>query len=345
MPRVEDARGREPGPRWRCPDARSVPELRGKLAAWLAERGAAFYLEMLLAGSQQVRPPGPLPDSALHLAAAEHHRIGGELYWVSAEMTDLARHAGRQLTHLELYEHDLPSSTGFLVFERPMATVTSAGIDLEIVAVSWGILTPPLLVREGDYEAPVGADWAQQKAVWFTFYSDPHGFVDAHARRLSGIADTADAQVAWLRQVGPVMPDNELIWALGQPEDVPAGDDITSAWGQTVIAAWLLMQQPLTAHSTESAPRPARRRLQRAGLPDGQVRLVHVRRPQRTPAHQRDKHGGREYSVRWWVEGHWRRYHCGPGGHRIERRWISPYLAGPDDKPIQGSQRVKVWDR
>jgi hypothetical protein len=209
-----------------------VPELRGKLAAWLAERGAAFYLEMLLAGSQQVRPPGPLPDSALHLAAAEHHRVAGELYWVSAETTDLARHAGRQLAHVELCEHDMPSSTGFLVFERPIATVSSAGVDLEIVAVSWGTQAPPLLVREGDYEVPVGADWAQRKAVWFTFYSDPHGFVDVHARRLSGIADptsVADAQVDWRRQVGPVMPDNELIWALGQPEDVPAGDDITSA--------------------------------------------------------------------------------------------------------------------
>ncbi len=78
MTRVADARGRQPGPRWRCPDARSVPEKPGKLAAWLAERGAAFYLEMLLSGSQQVRPPGPLPDSAVHLAADEHHRVGGQ---------------------------------------------------------------------------------------------------------------------------------------------------------------------------------------------------------------------------------------------------------------------------
>ncbi|TDC79884.1 hypothetical protein [Actinomadura sp. 7K507] len=342
MTRAQDAQGREPGPRWRCPDARRVPELRGRLAAWLAERGGAFYLEMLLAGSQQIRRPGPLPDSAAQLAADEHRRVCGELYWVSGEMTDLARHAGRQLTHVELHEHDLPSSTGFLVFEKPMATVSSAGIDLEIVAVSWGTVTPPLLAREGDYEVPVGADWAQQKAAWFTFYSDPHGFVDAHTRRFARVADT---EVTRLRQVGPVMPDNELIWALGQPEDVPSDDDLTSSWGQTAIAACLLMQQPLAAHRTERAPRPARRRLQRAGRPDGQVRLVHVRRPQRTPVQPPEGRNGREYSVQWWVEGHWRRYHVGPGRARVERRWISPYLAGPDDKPIKGTQRIKVWDR
>ncbi|WP_395108078.1 hypothetical protein [Actinomadura sp. SCN-SB] len=27
----------------------------------------------------------------------------------------------------------------------------------------------------------------------------------------------------------------------------------------------------------------------------------------------RAEQGDRDYSVRWWVDGHWRRYHCGPG--------------------------------
>lgn len=324
---------------WKFSSPRVLPEMRGKLATWLDECGAAFYLESLVAGSQQIRPPGPLPLSAARLAEDERRRvIDGELFWVSGEMAELARHTGRQLTRHELFEHDLPSRSGFMVFETPLTNTCVEGIRLEIVAVSWGIVRPPLLVTEGEYEIPVGSQWAAGAGVWFTFYSDPKGFVKANLRHLT------DAQLVWQRQVGPFLPDNELVWALDQPEDLPEREDVTSAWGRTVVAAWLLMQQPLASHGTERALRPARRRLAKAGLPADDVRLVRVRRPEpRVP--DSFQGSGREYSVRWWVEGHWRRYHCGPGRERVERRWISPYLAGPDDKPIRGVQRVKVWDR
>jgi hypothetical protein len=339
------------GPAWQCPEPKQLPELRGKLASWLAERGSGFYLEVLLTGSQQVRPPGPLATSASRLADQERRRVAdSDLYWVSAEMTELALHAGRQLSRYELYAHDLPSRSGFMVFQTPLATTDSHGIQVEIVAVSWGIIEAaqlPLLARDRLLEVPVGDDW-HQGAVWFTFYSHPQSVVETTLRRYG-----ADAEVTWLCDVGPFMPDNELLWALDQLAE-PGGEDNTSAWGTTVVAAWLLMQQPLTTHSTQRPPRPARRRLQRAGLPTGDVQLLHVRRPdRRAPAapHAEEgsdtggEAGGRQYSVRWWVGGHWRRYHTGPGRQRLVRRWIDPYLAGPDDKPVQGTERVKVWDR
>jgi hypothetical protein len=277
---AEDPAAGGAGSAWRCPEAKQLPELRGKLASWLAERGSGFYLEALLVGSQQLRPPGPLDSSASRLAEQERRRIAdGELYWVSAEMTELAPHSGRQLSRYELYAHDLPSRSGFMVFQTPLATTDSDGIQVEIVAVSWGIIQPaelPLLARHHLLEVPVGGDW-DQGAVWFTFYSHPQSVVDAALRRYG-----AGAEVAWPSDVGPFMPDNELLWALDQVAE-PGGEDNTSAWGMTVVAAWLLMQQPLTAHSTQQPPRPARRRLQRAGLPTGDVRLLHVRRPQRRP--------------------------------------------------------------
>ncbi|WUH98226.1 hypothetical protein OHR68_32710 [Spirillospora sp. NBC_00431] len=79
------------------------------------------------------------------------------------------------------------------------------------------------------------------------------------------------------------------------------------------------MRQPLAVQGTERAQRPARRRLAKAGLPDGDVRLVRVRhREPRTGGSRPET--GRQYSVGWWVDGHWRRYHCGPGRERVERR-------------------------
>jgi hypothetical protein len=333
--------GKEPF--WRCPEPKQLPELRGKLSDWLAEQGKAFYMGALQVGTQQIRPPGPLPTSALQLANDEHRRVtGGDLYWVSQEMTELAQHAGRQFRHHELYEHDLPSRTGFMIFQTPLAATDQTGITLEIVAVSWGIVSPRLLLCTRQGEIPIGDDWANAAAVWFTFYSHPETFLAANVPP----SPSADDPRALLKQyVGPFMPDNELIWPLGQPEDLPEPKDTTGAWGQTVVAAWLLMRQPLATRSSERPPRPARRRLQRAGLPSGDIQLIHIRRPQRRPNVRHPQPGRRDYSVRWWVEGHWRRYHTGPGRTRLERRWINPYLAGPDDKPIRGAHRVKVWDR
>jgi hypothetical protein len=86
-------------------------------------------------------------------------------------------------------------------------------------------------------------------------------------------------------------------------------------------------------------------RLARAGLPDTGVRVVRIRRRKPPLGGRRGTGVGRDYSVQWWVGGHWRTYWCGPGRTRPEDRWIAPYLAGPDGKPIRGTERVRVWDR
>jgi hypothetical protein len=142
------------------------------------------------------------------------------------------------------------------------------------------------------------------------------------------------------------MPDNEAGWPFGElsdGQDIP--DGTTASWALTVRAAWRLMQQPLAALSAEQAIRPARHRLARAGLSDAGVRVVRIRRRERPPARRDPADGGREYDVQWWVTGHWRRYWCGPGRVRPEDRWIAPHLAGPDGKPVRGTERVHVWDR
>jgi hypothetical protein len=105
------------------------------------------------------------------------------------------------------------------------------------------------------------------------------------------------------------------------------------------------MRQPLAQETAQPAGRAARRRLARAGLPDSGVRVIHIRRREHGLARPAGSPGAREYRVQWWTTGHWRTYWCGPGRRRPEDRWIDPYLAGPDGKPVHGTERVKVWDR
>jgi hypothetical protein len=329
---------------------RQLPELRGQLASWLAAEGENFYLVMALAGRQWLPPHLPIAAGAAQIAGHERARVtGAELYWVSAAMTELARHAAGSLPAHDLYRHDLPSAAGPMVFEAPLASYTNAaGREVQIVAVSWG-----------PWEGPAGA-W-DHGGIWLTFFSHPAPVLppeifDGGFAHLAGLGpllvpltdepgtDMALGPVA--ATLPPVLPDNEAGWPFGELSAAPSiNEGTTLPWALTVRAAWRLMQQPLATDDTEQADRAARRRLARAGLPDTGVRVVRIRRPPRAAARPDTAEGGREYDVQWWVSGHWHRYWCGPGRARPEDRWIAPYLAGPDDKPVRGTERVQVWDR
>jgi hypothetical protein len=288
---------------------------------------------MALAGRQWL-PPGPdMAAGAAQVARAEQARVSGELYWVSAAMTALACHAAPSLPSRDLHAHDLPSPAGLMIFEAPLAGyVNGEGREVEIAAVTWG-----------PWDGPDGA-W-DQGGIWLTFWAHPAPALPraAFAGGTASLAAPGPAGAA----LPPVMPDNEAGWPFG---DLPAGQQVpagtTASWALAVRAAFRLMRQPLAAQSAEEAPRGTRRRLARAGLPDTGVRVVRVRRREQSPGPRRDAPGGgRDYDAQWWVTGHWRRYWCGPGRTRPEDRWIDPYLAGPDDKPVRGTERVRVWDR
>jgi hypothetical protein len=333
------------------PAPRQLPELRGQLASWLAAEAARFYFVSALAGRQWLPPGLDMTAGAALIARQEHARVtSGQLYWVSSAMTELACHAAASMPHRNLYPHDLPSPSGFMVFETPLGGyVNTGGRDVQIAAVSWG-----------PWDGPHGA-W-DQGGIWFSFYSHPAAviprqfFTDGTAdlaglgQLLIPLTDDPGDSLAGLSPVAatlpPVLPDNEAGWPFGQlAADNVIPDGSTGPWALVVRAAWRLMQQPLAAQATEQADRPTRRRLTRAGLPDTGVRIVRIRRRERPPGRRDSTGARREYDHQWWVTGHWRTYWCGPGRTRPEGRYITEYLAGPDDKPVRGTERVRVWDR
>lgn len=318
--------------RYTPPAPRDLPELRGQLAGWLASEGPQFYLTMALAGRQWIPPGTNIPAGAAQIARQERQRVSGEQYWVSAPMTALARHAAPRLPSRNLYPHDLPSRTGFMVFEAPLDTYRNGeGREVQIVAVSWG-----------PWDGP-GGTW-DQGGIWLTFYSHPAPIFPREAFT-GGTADPA-VLAPLMGSAPPVLPDNEAGWPFGElSQEDPFPGGTTAAWALAVRSGWRLMRQPLAQESTQRPPRAARRRLARAGLPGSAVRVIHIRRRERTPASSGSGAGGRDYSCQWWVGGHWRTYWCGPGRRRPEDRWIGPYLAGPDGMPVRGTERVQVWDR
>jgi hypothetical protein len=316
------------------PTPRDLPELRADLARWFARTGPVFYEAMALIGHQHLPPGIPVRAGAAQVAGQERQRVlAGELDWVSAAMTQLARHAAQSLPSWNLYRHDVPSGCGLMLFEEPMGSYqNSEGREVEIVAASWG-----------PWDGP-GGMW-RAGGVALSFYSHPAPALPRGAFEADG-ENLVPAQFL-AEGLPPVLPDNEAGWPFGDLDFLPSRTEGTTAkWAMVLRSAWLLMRQPLAEQTTERASRPARRRLARDGLPAPDVRVVHIRRSARQAGqHAAGDSSSREYGCQWWVNGHWRTYWCGPGRRRPEDRWISPYVAGPEGKPVRGTERVRVWDR
>lgn len=315
---------------WRSPEPRRMPALRGVLSHWLAVEGANFYEVAIRHGVQEMGVARALPtrENAEQLATAERSRVTGGLTWVDASMTRLAVQAGRQLPCYDLFPYHLPSPRGFMVFEDPIGLLWSdEGTPVEIVAVSWG-----------PWEGPESWLWPNG-GIWMTFYSSHR---DARylrsTKRVVGELGMAD--------VDPLLPYNEAGWPFGELAAIEFPAESTAQWARTVVAAWLLMRQPLHAEivSGPAMPTSAKKRMRRVGLPTSGVDIVRVRR-RASGSHSGSRDGGYTWTRRVTVPPFWRRYHVGPGRSRIEWMWIDEYEAGPPNAPLREVERVRVWNR
>jgi hypothetical protein len=101
---------------------------------------------------------------------------------------------------------------------------------------------------------------------------------------------------------------------------------------------WAIIRGEMGINATRSGlPRPARRRLGRAGYGDIQtVTICTLPRPSREEAG--GSAGGVNWTHRWIVSGHWCN-HWWPKQQVHKPRWISPYVKGPGDKPLVMKER------
>ena len=256
-------------------------------------------------GSILVCDPSPEERRSFETSRLEK----AELFFVSAEMGRLAMAAGASLPNFQVEEFDLPSPYGFMVFEEPIDAESYEGISVPICGVSWSTAHNPEL----------GTD------LWLSWYTDTHRI-----------------QSPW-RLSGPrfhYTQDSE--WSFGRANDAAPdeGSELFN-WGRAVVAAWLLMQQPLARVTEAELDRSARKRLRRAGSEPAAVRVITLRRPKASGG---PGESDREYHHQWIVRGHWRQ-HWYPKRQVHRPVWIAPHIKGPEGAPLIGGEKVYALKR
>lgn len=105
-----------------------------------------------------------------------------------------------------------------------------------------------------------------------------------------------------------------------------------------LFAAWAFLDQRLTVLAPGHVDRGARRRAAAAAVDP----LVHVVTFRRTERRASEPAGVVvDWRCRWFVSGHWRNQYL-PSTGRHQPTWISPYIKGPDDRPLRRPAPI-VW--
>jgi hypothetical protein len=264
-------------------------------------------------------PSEVLERHAALLVNLEHHGFSARLSWeddvsitnsvkeghttlVASDICQTLEVAQRGYPDVGLFEKDLPFSNGFAWLERPF----------QFDAVPVQILSWLLMYR-------TQSDLRQHIAlVPWSF----HG-----GTRFFGFSDQVGAKV--------------IRWPYGTPwSSLDPGDQPVARYFATLCA---FMQQKILVTGTVSAERHARKRLEAQGFPhEPLIRVVELRRRESVLKHEPSNHGEEvEWSCQWIVRGHWRQQFY-PSKHGTQPIWITPYVKGPEDKPLK-APRAEVF--
>jgi hypothetical protein len=255
-----------------------------------------------------------------YIADMEAHKLLlADPIYVESEMMDVIDAAAPSFGPEPLHEHDLVTSAGFAYLPRPRFVR-----DIRDKMVAWRALAwAPM-------QGPGG-----RPGIFFSLYSslqDADDDIIPEALRGRVPTDLTLLHVTpwWF----------ELPWDEVEPSDRAP---VSTEMYQEALAHWRwvqtffrLCQQRISTPERRQAPRPARRRAERAGHPGRSVIVVKLRRP-RAPAKEGEPRQV-EWSHRWIVGGHWRRqWYPSVSMHR--QIWISPYVKGPEEKELRLTPR------
>lgn len=285
----------------------------------------------------------PLDASGRPLPIAEYTRrlmhwmAVAELYYVTDAMTAVCRQAGSSLPAYRLHNEDVPAPIGLVVWASPVVTVeqdygqwgTAHGAAQPQVTAIRGALWGPAIsmTMEGPERIVPG--------VHVVTFSDTEILLNPDRFEPAQRDHVLNMRASF----GPLAYHDECPLPYGEMEREVGNHALG-----TVMSTWLLMGQQIAVEGKLPVERPLRRAYVRAGRPEPLVRSISLRRA-KVPAREADPDAPRrEYDHQWIVRGHWRnQWYPSRNDHRPI--YISEYVAGPEDKPLKGGEKVNVLRR
>lgn len=280
------------------------------------------YIESFANGTQAKDRPfesdieaGYLIESA---AAVPNLLYNAEPIWVEPDMMTLWEAASDGFVVEPIHPSDFVTDVGFVYLPRPHLITDKTGERVSIRAIGW---------------MPIHGKQDNARAVQLVLF---HQIGDT-----DHYSETED----WLVTEREI-PPKSLLCVHYQPwlyeDDYEGMSGSATNVLRDVQCLLRLMQQTITTKERGRASKPFRRRWQRADVPERNVVVVRLRRPKTKP-HEDSEAKHIEWDHRWMVKGHWRWQPYPTEG--IQRQiFISPYVKGPEDKPLRVSnKRVFDW--
>jgi hypothetical protein len=278
------------------------------------ESVSAFPIENIESGKQMC---------AAIYGAEESKLLTASPIFVSAEMCELLTAAVEGFAPEPLYATDLIAHTGFVWYETPF-TIPDRYDDLVIRLKGWSWCPMESLSDDGA---------VKETGLAVTLYSEVPEEMTTN-RYPMGVAPI-HLSPWWY---GMTFDGNEV--------DLKGNASGAAWWWRITQVTLRLMQQRIAVQHTERPDRPTRREGKRSGFDVSDEREIVVVRLRRERGETSEPSGeGANYSHRFIVGGHWRNQWY-PSGQIHRQIWISPYVKGPEDKPLVVSpRRAFTWDR
>jgi hypothetical protein len=267
-----------------------------------------------------------------------------QLIHVSADLSDILFASVETVPGDTVLDETMPPTPyGLVVFEIPFIGMDSGEVydACRVDALAWG---PCRVPARSDVEARenIRPGFSVAAFRWIDFTDDDRAIADY--RRLH------DECGMPLAEQDRVMPLGRTDWVTGETIDTVVHDGLTAddkahlsmVEDRRLIAAlWsLIASKRIVETTTVSAPKAARKRLERRGdTSDTTVEVVHLRRREYLPSHD-DGGTGRRVGVRFAVRPHWRNQAHGPNHSLRKLILVPPHMKGPDGAPLRHVERV-----
>lgn len=263
--------------------------------------------------------------------AFQRELLGGavELYYCDEDMSGMIEIAAKALTHEDIADPSgLMSERGFCYFAEGIPVNNSI-----VHAIFWGPASYITQGSETEYGYQVAAynDRFNEKDKTGTMFWDA-------LTKETGVP-APNARWVYKNTSGyvsgdPLAPSPDMFKVANA-----SGDNLYNISPTAILHCLMLMiNQPpevITVEKKKSDNKKQLKRLKKENIPS-EVVVVDIRhryQPSSTPSTSKAV----EWSRRWLVSGHWAWRATKEG--RV-RRWIMPYIKGPDDKPFIATKRV-----